>query len=152
MGQILMRVDGWETRLDKYIHDAREKTFCYGEFDCVLFVADCVQLIVGNDFAFEYRGRYHDEKESTIILHKKYCETVENVMDLFAMRYSDIFSSVSVSKAKRGDICCMDHSTREGSKATGLGICIGDKAAFPSLEGGLSFMKMERVRRAWAVK
>ena len=143
-----MRTINWESRLNDYIDKCRSRSFAWGEWDCGLFVADCIQIILGVDFAAEYRGRYDTEKRAAAFLAKSlYVETVEQVMDVTALRHPSFFRPVPLSAARRGDVVIYD------TKANGpaLGICVGDRCCFPKKSNGLAFVKLGNCRRAWSV-
>lgn len=142
-----MRTINWESRLNEYIDKCRSRSFSWGEWDCGLFVADCLQIILGVDFGMEWRGRYHDEKGAAAVMARHYVETVEQVFDIVAARHASFFRPVPVSAARRGDVVAFD--TPKNGPA--LGICLGDKCAFPNISGGLAFVKLGRCRRAWSV-
>jgi hypothetical protein len=52
------RYGDWPERLARCIAAARTRRFAWGEHDCALFAADCVQAMTGRDPAGAYRGRY----------------------------------------------------------------------------------------------
>lgn len=47
--------------LSRYLSEAATRPWAWGEFDCLLFLADWVERSTGIDPAGEYRGVYHDE-------------------------------------------------------------------------------------------
>ena len=42
-----MRVTHWESKLQDYIQECREKEFEYGVFDCCVFTIQAQKLIIG---------------------------------------------------------------------------------------------------------
>ncbi len=71
------------------------KKFVWGESDCCLFVADCVNAQVDIDPAEVYRGKY-----STEIGAKKALVKYGELAPLFDTQ----FKRIEISEAKRGDI------------------------------------------------
>lgn len=64
------------------------KSFVWGSRDCMLFVADCIKIVTGKDFAAIYRGRYGNEKEALTLIRET--SGAENYLQLF----EDIFQKV----------------------------------------------------------
>lgn len=142
-----MRTISWESRLNEYVENCRSREFAWGSWDCGLFVADCLQIILGVDFALSIRGRYDTEKKAYDFLRKHYyVETVEQMFDVVAAQHPSFFRVIPVSAARRGDVVIYD--TKAGGPA--LGICMGAKCCFPR-KVGLSFVGLVRCRRAWSV-
>lgn len=52
----LQRLPNWRLHLDALLCSRLHAPFAWGEFDCCLFAADCVQAICGVDLAEQYRG------------------------------------------------------------------------------------------------
>jgi hypothetical protein len=57
----LIRVDGWETRLDEFITSRSNKRFGWGEHDCALFSCDAIKEITSIDIAYWFRGKYRNK-------------------------------------------------------------------------------------------
>jgi hypothetical protein len=53
----VLRLPDWEERLAKVIETSHE-TLDYGQFDCAIWAARCVNAVWGIDFAGQYIGRY----------------------------------------------------------------------------------------------
>lgn len=53
----VLRVPDWEARLAQVIEDSRVP-LDYGQFDCAIWAARCVNAVWGIDFASQYLGRY----------------------------------------------------------------------------------------------
>jgi hypothetical protein len=57
----MQRLEDWETRLLAEIDAARFRDFAYGQHDCALFAAGCVDAMCGTTLAETLRAAYHDE-------------------------------------------------------------------------------------------
>ena len=94
-----MRFYDWQERLDAAMNRAKSQMFSYGEFDCALFAADCVQAITGADYAAELRGydskvaayRVLDGTEETapseLTLLSRIAEAAEDVLHLLGFLF-----------------------------------------------------------------
>lgn len=54
----MRRGDNWRERLNAFLQEAATTPFVWGRRDCVLFAADAVLVMTGEDPAAEIRGRY----------------------------------------------------------------------------------------------
>jgi hypothetical protein len=57
MIESVLRLPDWEERLGKVI-ETSQQTLDYGQFDCAIWAARCVNAVWGVDFASQYLGRY----------------------------------------------------------------------------------------------
>jgi hypothetical protein len=97
----LIRVDGWETRLDEFITSRLNKRFGWGENDCALFSCDAIKEITNIDIAYWFRGKYRN-KFTAYELLKEFgsgglLETVQKLSKEFDM------PEIDKSFAGRGD-------------------------------------------------
>lgn len=53
-----------DNTLSKYLSHAMVKKWRWGEFDCMLWVADWVKFCTGQEIAAEYRNNYTTEREA----------------------------------------------------------------------------------------
>lgn len=53
-----MRRLNWHQHLAQTLQAAMTRPFSWGEHDCCLFAADCVQAVTGVDVAADFRGTY----------------------------------------------------------------------------------------------
>jgi len=49
------RVQGWESKLDKFVESRHNTRFEWGKHDCCLFACDAVKEITGEDPAYAFR-------------------------------------------------------------------------------------------------
>src|SRR5689334_21603842 len=110
-----MRPEGWESLLYHHILEARGKPFEWGTHDCVIWSADWLHKIKGEDPAAEWRGKYSTEKEAQALFASL------GVADQSELP-SKFLAEIPVAFAQRGDI--MLHPSGM------LGICDGAHAYF----------------------
>lgn len=57
----MARLHDWQERLSAVLGGAAARAFAYGEHDCCLHAADCIEAVTGDDVAAAWRGQYSDE-------------------------------------------------------------------------------------------
>lgn len=62
------RLHDWPARLQAVVTRAHAQRFAWGEHDCVLWAADCVQAQTGIDLMARYRGAYSTPKQAYRLL------------------------------------------------------------------------------------
>lgn len=130
-----MRLENWPKKLNEIIETARNKPFCWGENDCSLFVADCVDAITGSSHAKQYRGKYKTAKGAAGLL-KKY-GGIEGLVD-------SKFDPMPRSFARRGDIALLNlEGSPIGIVDVNRIIAVGEK--------GLMFLPMNKTIKVWRV-
>jgi hypothetical protein len=115
----LKRLQDWPKRLYEYLDSVKTEPFDWGNFDCALFVCNCIQSMTGVDPADLFRGRYRTKRgayralkrfangglKETIVkqLEDNYqCERILPAMAgrgdavLFAMNGEDIFGVIGL--------------------------------------------------------
>lgn len=142
----MARLRDWEERLTAFLAESRDRSFTWGEFDCILFSMSAVEAQTGIDHAAEYRGRYSDKAGAAAILKAQGKGTLLRTLDATLPRRKP-------SRARRGDLVWF-----EGS----VGVCIGAEALFVGeerlaeraevlLREGLIAIPRRRWTKAWAV-
>lgn len=61
----------WRSRLTAHLNSLSRSPFAYGENDCGLFAAGCVEVKTGTDLAARYRGLYQSLKDGLKLLRKE---------------------------------------------------------------------------------
>jgi hypothetical protein len=130
-----MRVEGWESLLNRHIEDARGIVFEWGVNDCALWCADWVRKATGQDFAATWRGRYTSEEELKSQLHAMGLTDPAGIAD-------EVLQPVETGFAKRGDIVQHPHGH--------LGICNGVASHF-LMERGVTRVRTRDCTKAWKV-
>lgn len=106
------KLDDWEARLAAVVTQAHHRPFAWGEHDCCLWAADCVQAQTGQDPAAELRGTYADARGAIAL--------VEQLGGLAAIA-ERAGPSVPALMAAHGDIGLVQHEGRDL-----LALCNGD--------------------------
>jgi cell wall-associated NlpC family hydrolase len=94
-----MRVAGWQRRLNEFVIATEQRYkavgFKPGEFDCVHFVADWVQVLTGTDPLGDYRGAYTSIEQGLALIREG------GLRQALEARFG---APVEPSKAMRGDV------------------------------------------------
>jgi len=140
------RKENWQTALYDHLQRVWERPFAYGEHDCCLFAAGCIEAQTGVDVADGLRGQYSDRR-SALRMMRRLCgqPSLERVVETQFEHLGLL--EVSVSMAQRGDVVLLE---LDGVLALGILAPHGTAIIAPS-EKGLVYLPMNRARRAWAV-
>lgn len=136
MVQAMTRIREWQSALAAVIEERMQRPFKYGETDCCLFAADCVQAMTGHDPAADARGEYTDERGAARVMKK--------LGGLEAIAATRCGPEVSPAVARVGDVV-LGKVDREC-----LGICTGETWHAPSA-AGLVALPMSAALKAWRV-
>lgn len=138
MGEdLLRRFPDWPKRLDQAIEAGRSKPFVWGSHDCVLFAADVVLALTGEDLAAQWRGQYDSAETALRAIHKG--------GGLITMAADALGEPVPVLSARRGDVVLY-----RDERGPSLGICLDRKCAFTGVDG-LTFKSLKECEQAWHV-
>lgn len=138
-----MRFEDWPQRLDIVVSEAAARSFAYGQFDCALFAADCVQAITGVDYAEQLRG--YTSKVAAYRIVKEY-----GSLEAMATALLDR-EPKHPAMAKRGDIVLATLELAPGEQGEALGVCLGTRFCCPQ-ETGLRFFNRSDCRLAWSIE
>lgn len=139
----MTRYPNWDTRLNQYIREVRDQPFEWGAHDCLTFANSAVVAQTGQGFADQWIGKAKTARDA-IRLYRAHIAAAEVTSGPAALdkllRRVDGWPS-------RGDIT----GRRVEKFATGyaLGVCLGNKIAFPGWDG-LQFFSMEKDDLVWA--
>lgn len=103
------RVKGWEGRLAAAFEAAGERDFAYGRFDCLLFVAECVEATTGVDLAAELRGSYEGREGALEVLRglaRLPQADMDRALEGTVTRF--LGQPVAPGFARRGDVVTVD--------------------------------------------
>jgi hypothetical protein len=97
-----MRKEDWPARLHQYIESVKNSTFAYGQFDCGLLAAGCIEAMTCEDFASELRG-YTSAREA-LAASKRVCGyySIRKLGEYLAAQHH--LKEVPVLMAQRGDL------------------------------------------------
>lgn len=132
-----MKHPDWQKRLVTVIKAAEKRPFSWGQHDCCLFAADCVEAMCGEDFAAEFRGNYNSETGA-----KKALLRGGGSLERVLARFLD---EVNPSLIQRGDVAVVENAGRRCA-----GVFYGGSVWVPGDNGlvGLSGSLLS----AWRVK
>ncbi len=135
--------DDWPIALAKEVEAAVGRPFLWGEHDCCLFAAKCVEAMTGVDPMAEFRGIYNDQESAMAALQEKGAGTLYDTMK---QKFGE---PKPASQARRGDVV---YGVFKNGPA--LGICLGAEAVFVGAEGsaqGLVREPLENLAKAFEV-
>lgn len=135
----MIRREDWPERLAAAIDAARELPFAWGEHDCLMFAANCVQAMTGEDPAVDFRKTYRTARGAAW--------TVARAGGMRVGADARLGERVLVLRAQRGDVVLVELDNERQA----YGICVGATVACPCEAGGVAFISMERARCAWRV-
>lgn len=135
----MKRLENWPTLLADYFSSRYDAPFVWGVNDCCLFAADGVLAITGTDIAAAYRGKY-DSAIGALKILADYDGSVIAIIDKHVK-----LPRTTLALARRGDLVAFE---QEGEMA--LGICCGDRSAFPG-KRGLTFRPTLKCKVAWKI-
>lgn len=135
-----MKIDRYAA-LANFLKDRSVASFVWGENDCCVFAADAVLVQTGRDPMHRLRGSYDDEAGAARILSKP-----GGLRDMVsAWLPGEPLPLVTI--AQRGDVVLF-----ESGAGPALGICVGDKFAAVSRDGGIGYFSMRHALTAWRVE
>jgi hypothetical protein len=132
-----MKHPEWQIRLINVIRAAEERPFLWGQHDCCLFAAECVQAMCGEDFAAGLRGTY-----STANGAKRVLLTNGGSLEKVLAQHLD---EVPVKLAQRGDIAVV---LSAGNRCAGV---VFGGAVFVPGDSGLVRMNVKPLS-VWRVR
>jgi len=63
-----MKLEGWETNLNKYLEEEKNKKFEFGKNDCWLFIIKGIKIMTGKEI---FKENYKNDFEAKKIFIKK---------------------------------------------------------------------------------
>lgn len=137
---MLKRLNGWPEAFASALKRAQNEPFRWGQNDCCLFAAYCIEAVTGRDLAVAFRG-YETREEASKILAG--FGGVYRLAAIVAKAHG--IPEIPALQARRGDICLLD--SKNGAM---LGVCTGDKIVAPGAHGLVSYPLLKG-RRAWGI-
>lgn len=132
-----MRRKDWVSRLLAVVDDAQGRPFEWGQHDCCLFAARCIDAVTGSDWAVDLELWYWDE--STALA---YIKAEGSIRASVSRRFGE---PVAPLLARRGDLVLVDSPIGEA-----VTVCVG-----PSLVGaapsGLTVLPLSAGLCAWRI-
>lgn len=135
------RRSDWPKRLIAAVEAARGRRFAWGQHDCALFAATCVEAMTGLDLAAGLRGAYGNARAAVAALDAMFgVKTLAELGDLL------FGPPIDPALAQRGDVALVDVS--EIGEAAG--VVLGRFVAAPGPLGVVNVPR-DRATRAWRV-
>lgn len=143
------RVHDWPNTLIRELSRLAHSSFSYGKNDNLLFSANMVQSITGQDFAEEFRGEYDSAKALEEILKKKGKGNLLKTADYLLRPPHG--KAIPLSKVYRGDVVYWNKGPLpRGKKGPTLGFCVGIYAVF-AVKDGIEYFGIEKMTKVWAI-
>ena len=129
------RLRDWQPRLQACLAERWSTPFAWGQQDCVLFAADCVQACTGIDLAAQMRGTYRDAIGAARL--------VQELGGMAAIAAAHCGREIPPALAQPGDVGLVLNAGREC-----LAVCTGAVWHAPGVNG-LEQLPMHSAMRAW---
>lgn len=92
-----MRRSDWQQRLSMEAIRLQNVPYEFGEHDCILFAANCVMAMTGEDPADDIRGRYKTEIGAARIIKNSGFKSLGDMI-------ADRLPEVAMDQVRRGDV------------------------------------------------
>ena len=135
-----MRRADWIDRLLATADAARDMPFAWGQHDCCLFAARCVDAMCDTVYAEQLATQYSDERSALAYiatwgdLRSAVCEWLGETVRRPAL-------------LRRGDVVLF----RDAAGQEAIGVCLGATVAAASRDGGLALLPMSAAITGWRV-
>ena len=139
-----MRYEDWPARLSKVW--AENLKHSWGERDCALFAADCVDAQTGVDFAGGFRGRYKTRAGALRVLRAEIGDNQAQMDTLLPQIVSRYLPEITPVFAARGDIVM-----KAGEAGNFLACVMGRECIAPGPDGAAIHETLPALR-AWRVE
>ncbi|KZN30053.1 hypothetical protein N480_03665 [Pseudoalteromonas luteoviolacea S2607] len=123
--------------LQRYLDTCEDKAFCFGTFDCCLFVADWLKVVNGVDVAADFRGRYKSAIGAKRRLSRLGFSDIQSV-------FKHHLKPIDIAYAQRGDIALVEF---EGDLVGGI-VCMNNVYCVTDI--GLSVLEMSAVNSCYS--
>jgi hypothetical protein len=130
----------WLSDLRSEIESAETRAFAWGDHDCCLFAARCVDAMTGSTMETAWRAEYHDESSAMALL--------ETEGGLQAAVTNRLGSPIRWTHAQRGDLCLMPSPDGMGS----LGVCVGAQVVCVAIDRGIHYLPMTSAIACWSIR
>jgi hypothetical protein len=132
--------EDWLRRLRSEIESAESRSFAWGDHDCCLFAARCVDAMTGSSLEAQWRSEYHDHRSALRLLHD------EGGLESAVTRR--LGPPIRWVNAQRGDLCLMETPDGIGS----LGVCVGAQVACVAADNGVQYLPTNQAIACWSIR
>jgi len=145
----MIRFPDWQTRLDAFLRQQKDRTFEWGKWDCCLFVADAITAMTGEDPAQSLRGKYNSEDGAKSLVGEVQSHVaVGDIVECLAAEYK--MPEIPITRIHRGDMILFNHKRGTTLGLVGLDgisvIAVTDKGV-----AKIPLAMISADARAWAV-
>jgi len=131
----------WVARMWTEINLAASRPFAWGEQDCCLFAARCVDsIVIGSTYVAELQAAYDDKPRAL-----RYLLEQGGIHAACTARFG---AALPWWKVRRGDLCLVATADEVGS----LGVCVGSTIACVDEQHGITYVPLDRATAGWAVE
>lgn len=134
----MTRSQNWPSLLASFLRDRAGAPFVWGSNDCLLFCADLVQELTGEDLASEFRGHYNTAADANALIEPY--GGVEGVLT------AKLGEPKLIGFANRGDIAVFAHG---GVACAGAVDESGARVVFFAEGRGMVRLPLRVCTRAW---
>lgn len=134
----MRRIAGWDVALYRVTVAALARLHEWGTHDCVMFGADCVLAMTGEDPVADIRGKYDGPVTAARIIRKAGFDCLGDMI-------ADRFLEIEVSAAGRGDLVLCDGPDGEFVGVVDGHVCLGPAP------NGLTHIPLRQAQRAFRV-
>ena len=139
-----MRVENWESKLEKVIQETINKNYWrIGKNDCITFPINCIEAITGKKV---FDKKYKNIKEAKKIIKSLKSKDLLDIALKIAKENN--FKTIDIDKAQKGDVLYyVDTRDLDGT----LGVCIGNHIMF-NWSSGINLLTKEQCKIAWRIE
>lgn len=138
-----MRREDWPSALAKVIGEWQGLPFAWGETDCLLFAAACVDAMTGSDIYSEHAGRYKTALGARRRLGGGRDALMETLDEMFERR--------GVNFARRGDVAFCTDSRETVFGGAVMVVDMNGRSLIAPGESGLMRRPLSDASIAWGV-
>ena len=139
-----MRVENWDSKLQKIIRETIEKDkFQYGKNDCITFTQKCVEAITGKNI---FKHKWKSLKDGKALVKK--LKQKDLLSAALWVAEQNNFKQININFAQRGDV--LYYKSEVDFEGT-LGICIGSQTMF-NWSKGVSLVKNTDCKYCWRIE
>ena len=128
----------WTRRLYDVIEAHKDTTFGWGQHDCCLFAARCVDAMCNTEYEAGLQAEYQDERSAM-----EYIASFGSIKEAVD---SWLGEPQNLNFTQRGDVVLFDNDGRET-----LGVCLG-RDIVSTGGAGLVLVPMDKSICSWAVR
>lgn len=128
------KVENWRAKLNEHIETNRVRPFEWGQHDCALWAASCIQVTTGVDLGFHFRGKYNSAAGALKAIRKAGYQNPEGLAEArIGPRQPPAFARAGDMVA--ADLQALGLAGDDRQIGLSLGICNGSVCHFVTDDG-----------------